>query len=378
MRRVTILFFIVILLSGSSNLITKTATNSDAVDEWVQTKMQEFDIPGLSLVVIRGGQIVKQSSYGLASIEFDVPVSKETVFQIASTTKGFTGVGIMMLVEEGKLRLSDRIGDIIPGLPSHWRELTVHQIMTHTSGLPRILETPGTVTGKEEIPGESFQDAVNWVSQKPNEFNPGEKWVYNQTGYMLAKWIIELKSGKSWETFAAERIFAPSGMTSTTFGDLREIIKGRAGIYERHPGGGKRRYYRLVVDHRLTTAAGINTTSSDMAKWLMALQGGKLLKKSSLDILWTPVKLNNGKFFEWPTGDMALLYGLGWMILEFPGGHRAVGGEGGSYNAHLYFPEQDLTVVVLTNRIESHDASLVIGIAQQYIPELKTEKNQQK
>ena len=92
---------------------------------------------------------------------------------------------------------------------------------------------------KEEIPGESFQDAVNWISRKPNEFSPGEKWVYNQTGYMLTKWIIELKSGKSWEEFAADRIFVPSGMSSTTFGDLRDIIRGRASIYERHPKGGK-------------------------------------------------------------------------------------------------------------------------------------------
>jgi CubicO group peptidase (beta-lactamase class C family) len=350
-------------------------TNSDEVDDWIQTKMQEFDIPGLSLVVIKDGKILRHNSYGLASIEFDVPVSNETVFQIASTTKGFTGLGIMMLVEEGKLSLSDRIGDIIPGLPPLWREVTVRQIMTHTSGLPRILDTPGTVTGKEEIPGESFQDAVDWISRKPNEFGPGEKWVYNQTGYMLAKWIIELKSGKSWEKFAAERIFVPSGMSSTTFGDLREIIRGRASIYERHPKGGKSRYYRLIVDHRLTTAAGINTTSGNMAKWLIALQSEKLLKKSSLDVLWNPIKLKNGEFFKMPAGDKTIKYGLGWMIMEFPSGHRAVGGEGGTYNAYLYFPVQDLAVVVLTNRIESNDLGLVIGIAEQYIPELKTEEN---
>ena len=161
MRLIIILLFITILLSGSSNLTMKICTNSDAVNEWIQTRMQEFDILGLSLVVIKDGKIVRHNSYGLASIEFDVPVSNETVFQIASTTKGFTGVGIMMLVEEGKLSLSDRIGDIIPGIPPLWKEVTVRQIMTHTSGLPRILDTPGTVTGKEEIPGESFQDAVD-------------------------------------------------------------------------------------------------------------------------------------------------------------------------------------------------------------------------
>jgi CubicO group peptidase (beta-lactamase class C family) len=372
-----LLIFIPILLSGLSNPATKANTDTDPVNEWIQAKMQEFDIPGLSLVVIKDGKIIRHNSYGLASIEFDVPVSNETVFQIASTTKGFTGVGIMMLVEEGKLSLSDRIGDVLPGIPSSWKDVTVRQIMTHTSGLPRILETPGTMTGKEEIPGESFKDAVNWLSRKPNEFSPGEKWVYNQTGYMLAKWIIELKSGKSWEEFAKERIFVPSGMSSTSFGGLRDIVMKRATIYEGHPKKGKRQFDKLIVDPRITTAAGINTTSGDMAKWLIALEKEKLLKKSFLDVLWTPIKLKNGEFFKMPVGDMKLKYGLGWMIIEFPSGHRAVGGEGGSYNAFLYFPEQDLAVVVLTNRMESHDLRLVIGIARQYIPELKTEKSRQ-
>lgn len=99
MRCITLLLFIAILLFGSSNLFLKAGTNSDAVDQWIQTKMGEFDVPGLSLVVPKDGKIVKHNSYGLASIEFDVPVSDKTVFQIASTTKGFTGVGIMMLVE---------------------------------------------------------------------------------------------------------------------------------------------------------------------------------------------------------------------------------------------------------------------------------------
>ncbi len=191
----------------------------------------------------------------------------------------------------------------------------------------------------------------------------------------MAKWIIELKSGMSWENFAAERIFVPSGMSSTTFGDLREIIRGRACIYERHPKGGKGRYDRLIVDHRVTTAAGINTTSGDMAKWLIALRSEKLLKKSSLDVMWTPIRLKNGKIFEMPLGDKNGKYGLGWMIIEFPSGHCAVGGEGGTYNAYLYFPEQDLAVVVLTNKRGINDIGLVIGIAEQYIPELKTEQN---
>ena len=110
MRLIIILLFIPILLSGSSNLTMKICTNSDAVNEWIQTKMQEFDIPGLSLLVIKDGKIIKHNSYGLASIEFDVPVSNETVFQIASTTKGFTGVGIMMSVEEGRILRNASMG----------------------------------------------------------------------------------------------------------------------------------------------------------------------------------------------------------------------------------------------------------------------------
>ncbi|MFC2164313.1 serine hydrolase domain-containing protein [Acidobacteriota bacterium] len=372
MHRVIMIVFTLILWLGSSTSSAKLPANPDEIDALIHAKMQEFDIPGLSLVVIKGRQIIKQQSYGLASLEFDVPITEKTVFQIASTTKGFTGVGIMMLVEEGKLSLDDKIVDILPGISPQWDEVTVRQIMTHTSGLPRILDIPGQVTGKEEIPGKSYQDAIEWISQKPNEFKPGEKWVYNQTGYMLASMIIEAKSGKSWEEFAQERFFDPLGMSSTTFGDLRELIRERASIYENHPKGGNRPFHKLIIDHRLFTAAGINTTPGDMAKWLIALQESKLLKQSSLDLLWTPAKLGNGKYFEMPVENLKLKYGIGWFILDFPSGHHTVGGEGGSYNAFLHFPKQELTVVVLTNKVGSNDLFIVIDVAKKIIPALQT------
>jgi len=373
MRRLIILIFALILWIASSIPCAEIIANPDEIDTLIHTKMKEFNIPGLSLAVIKGSQIIKQQSYGLASLEFDVPVTEKTVFQIASTTKGFTGVGIMMLVEEGKLELDDKIADILPGIPQQWNDVTVRHIMTHTSGLPRILDIPGQVTGKEEIPGESFQDAIEWISQKSNEFKPGEKWVYNQTGYMLASMIIQEKSGISWEEFAQERFFDPLGMSSTTFGDLSELIQRRSSIYEKHPKGGNRPFLKLVIDHRLLTAAGINTTPDDMAKWLIALQEGKLLTQSSLDVLWTPVKLNNGKSFEMPVKSLQLKYGIGWFILDFPNGHHAVGGEGGSYNAFLYFPEQDLTVIAMTNKVGSNDLFIVIEVANKFIEGLQIE-----
>jgi len=374
MFRVAMLFFILIVWIVSSTPCTETTGSSDDVDTLIQAKIKEFTIPGLSLAVIKGRKIIKRQSYGLASLEFEVPVTEKTVFPIASTTKGYTGVAIMMLVEEGKLKLDDKIADILPGIPSQWREITVSQIMTHTSGLPRILDVPGQVTGKEEIPGESFQDAIDWISQKQTEFQPGTKWVYNQTGYMLANMIIQAKSGKTWEEFAKERFFDPLGMSSTTFGDLRELIPGRSSLYEKHPNGGNRPFHKLIVDHRLLTAAGINTTPGDMAKWVIALQEKKLLTQSSLDVLWTPVKLSNGEYFEMPLQSVKLKYGIGWFILDFPSGHHAVGGEGGSYNAFLHFPEQDFTVIVLTNKVGSNDLFLAIDVAKAYIPGLQTEK----
>ena len=107
-----------------------------------------------------------------------------------------------------------------------------------------------------------------------------------------------------------------------------------------------------------------------MAKWLIALQEEKLLKQSSLDVLWTPVKLINGKYFEMPVENLKLKYGIGWFILDFPSGHQAVGGEGGSYNAFLLFPEQDLTVIVMTNKVGSNDLFIAIDVAKKYIPGL--------
>lgn len=344
------------------------------VDDYVREEMRQRKIPGLTLAVIQNGKVVKQTAYGLANVELNVPATLDTVYQIASVTKSFTGAAIMALVEEGRLSLDDKVAKWLPSIPAAWNEVTVRHCLTHTSGLPDLHEDECS-----EYIADTREEALQKLARLPVVSKPGEKWSYNQTGFMLAGMIIETLSGMSFEDFLHQRFFRPLGMTSTRFGDYREIIPKRASIYTR--------YKRCRVDEKVSPdkiytlqngyvyepfmypGAGLNTTSGDLVKWNLAVDSGRVLKKATLDEMWMPVKLNDGKVLH---VDGTLGYAIGWSVDDRPG-HKAVGHSGGDSTSYWRFVDDKLTVIVLTNCQGADPRSLVRGVAALYVPAIAAE-----
>jgi CubicO group peptidase (beta-lactamase class C family) len=343
---------------------------ADGVDDYVLSEMRKRHLPAVAVVVIREGKVVKEKAYGLANVELKVAADEETLFQIASTTKAFTATAVMSLVEEGKISLDERVRRILPQLPLAWNGVTVRHLLTHTSGLPDVVVSEDS----DEVIAQTRPEALRKLARMPVRSRPGAKWAYNQTGYVLLGMIIEKVSGVGFEEFMARRFFRPLGMTHTRFGDDREVVAGRASMYTRYEQQTDQKVspaglwtYRNLYPTYLYMAAGLNTTVGDMANWDIAMTEGRILKPSTLEEMWRPVRLSDGKVFR--LDDKTLGYGCGWLVDERPG-HKAVGHTGSDATAYLRFLDDHLSVVVLTNCQGAQPSDLAFGIAALYVPAL--------
>ncbi|HUQ32576.1 MAG TPA: serine hydrolase domain-containing protein, partial [Pyrinomonadaceae bacterium] len=321
------------------------------------------------LAVIRDGRVIKEKAYGWANLELKIPATTDTVFLLASVTKIFTATAIMALVEDGKLSPEDKIRKLLPRLPLKWSGVTVRHLLTHTSGLPDVSLGQDT----DAVISDTREGALKKLPGMPMPSRPGAQWSYNQTNYMLLAMIVEKVSGKSFEEFLAERFFRPLGMTSTSFGDSREIVPNRASGYTRfrrqtdeNVSPDRVWNYHNVMPSYLNNAGGLNTTVGDMAKWDLALTEGRILKPSTLNQMWTAVKLSNGKTFRL---EESLGYGYGYLVDDTPH-HKAVGHSGGAATAYIRYLEDKISIVVLTNCQGSEPEDIIFNVAALYVSAL--------
>lgn len=343
---------------------------TDSIDLLLKDKMQKLRIPALQLAVVQHGKLVKLKSYGIANLENSVPASDESIFSINSCTKAFVGVAIMQLQEEGKLNVNDPVSKYLDSLPVAWKGLTLKQLLSNSSGLPNIIDEYEQI-----IASGNEQAAWEMVKTLPMEFKPGEKFSYNQTGHVILGRIINQLSGENFSKFIEDRQFKVAGMSHTTFGDSYSVIPHSAGAYStagningRWTTGGILRNDFVKFPAFFRTAAGILSNAEDIASWIIALQDGRLLKeKSSLDILWTPAILNNGKvggFNKLVNG-----YALGWPTVTRED-HPAAAPVGGMRSTFFVYPKDDLSIVVLTNLQGANPEWFIDEIAAQYIPDM--------
>jgi CubicO group peptidase (beta-lactamase class C family) len=337
------------------------ASQPDGVEAFLRTQMQKRHIPGLQVAVVQHGKIVRLGAYGLANIQDSIPVSNQTLFQVNSITKAFTGVAIMQLVEAGKLDLAASPSRYLVGLPAAWHAVTIRQLVTHMSGIPDIWDDQGKLIADG--------DSASWakVQSLPMEFAPGSRFKYNQANYVLLGKLIDKLGGEPFAQFIKERQFDVAGMPQSGFYDSHDVVPHSARVYRITDGN-----LRCVYDDfppSLRTAAGINTTAESIARWVIALQQGQLLKaKDSLATLWTPGLLNNGS----PSGFGGPLqgYAIGWPM-TVPPEERAVGGIGGGRSAFFVYPDHDLAVIILTNLQFGAPESLVFEVAGHYVRSLR-------
>jgi CubicO group peptidase (beta-lactamase class C family) len=337
------------------------------VDAFVGAEMREQRIPGLALAVLREGKVAKAQGYGLANVELNVAVKPETVFQTGSVGKQFTATAVMMLVEEGKVGLDDKLSNYLEGTPGAWKDVTVRNLLTHTSGIADYTGREYTKAGGlinlrgDYTEAELYQKLV----QLPLNFETGTKWKYSNTGYVLLGFLIHKVTGEFYGDFLQERIFRPLGMSATRIISEADIVPNRASGYELVKGEIKNQEWVSATLN--TTADGaLYTNFVDLGKWDAALYTEKLLKRGSFEQMWTPVKLKDGKTHP---------YGFGWFLNEV-NGHRLIEHDGSwqgfTMNISRYVDDK-LTVIVMTNLDSGHakPERVAHGVAGIYVGALK-------
>jgi CubicO group peptidase (beta-lactamase class C family) len=330
---------------------------SAAVTDYVKAEMQRQHIPGLSLLVVKSGKIVRAEGFGLANVELQVPVKPETIFQSGSVGKQFTATAVMMLVEEGKIGLDDPLTKYFADAPVSWKEVTVRELLSHTAGFgdyPKDFNFRKDWTEDEEL---------KLIESTPLAYPPGTSWAYSNFGYVTLGILIHRVTGEFYGDFLQQRIFQPLGMQSTRIISEADIVPNRAAGYRLVKGELKNQEWVAPLVN--TTADGsLYFSILDLAKWNDALYTEKLLKHSSLDLMWTPVKLKNGQ----PNKGH---YGFGWFIDE-RAGHRCIHHDGswqGFETAIDRYVDDQLTVVALANLADSQPGKITQHVAEIYLAE---------
>jgi CubicO group peptidase (beta-lactamase class C family) len=345
------------LLFTIRSVQAQSPATTSAVTEYVKAEMQRQHIPGLSLLVVKGGKVVRAEGFGLANMELQVPVKPETIFQSGSVGKQFTATAVMMLVEEGKIGLDDPLTKYFADAPPAWRNVTVRELLSHTAGFgdyPKDFDMRKDWTEAEEL---------KLIESLPLAYPPGTKWDYSNLGYVTLGILIHRVTGEFYGDFLQQRIFQPLGMSTTLIISEADIVPNRAAGY---------RVVKGELKNQEWVAPMVNTTADgslyfnilDLAKWDAALYTEKLLKRSSLDLMWTPVKLKNGQTNK---GN----YGFGWFI-EQRAGQRCIHHDGawqGFETAIDRYVDDQLTVVVLSNLEGAEPGKITQHVAEMYLAE---------
>jgi len=355
--------FAALLFAAAAQAISEEPTSA-TVEEFVNPELRAQHIPGVALAVVRDGRIILAAGYGMVNVELGVPTKPESIFQTGSVGKQFTATAVMMLVEESKVGLDDKISKYFPDSPPAWKEITVRHLLTHTSGIPDYTEekSGGGINMRTDY---TEEELVKKIAGLPLDFQPGEKWSYSNSGYLILGVLIHHVSGEFYGNFLQRRVFQPLQMTSTRIISEADIIPNRSAGYRLVKGELKNQEW--VSPSLNTTADGaLYTNVLDLAKWDAALYTEKLLKKSSFDQMWTPVKLNSGKTSP---------YGFGWRVTEV-NGHRLLehGGAWQGFTMHiLRYVDDKLTTIVMTNLDSGHSnpSKIAQGVAALYVPALK-------
>lgn len=328
----------------------------DEVDDLVRERMAREKIPGLTLAVVRGGKVVRSAGYGVASAELPAPATADTVYEIGSITKPFTAMLVLMLVEEGKVKLDESVTTYVPKLPEAWKPVTVKHLLNHTSGLP--IYTAATDFLKLAREEHTRAQILKLVADKPPEFPPGTAWKYNNTGYFLLGMLIEEVTGRTYGEIIKDRITGPLKMDATRPDNPRAVVAGRARGHGLLLGT---TVNRDPITTSSSFAAGcLLSTVGDLAKYDAALKEGRFLKPSSYEIMYDTTKLPGGKSHP---------YGFGW-ITETTDGKRLYAHDGGTpgfataLHRHV---DDDLTVIVLTNLADARAGGIAEAVARQVV-----------
>lgn len=333
------------------------------IDAAVKQDVAAGRVAGVSVAVLRHGKLEFEKGYGRANLELPAPVNARTVFRIGSLTKQFTAAAVLLLAEQGKLKIDDRLSLYLPKFPRA-SEVTLRDLLDHTSGIHNFTEGP--VIDKISTSGATVDELVADIAgQTPlYDFEPGTGWWYSNSNYALLGAVIEKVSGKSWAAFLKSEVFDRLKMANTRGDNARDVVPGRASGYSLDGGTPGKFRNAAFTDMSVPYAAGaLRSTAGDMAKWNAALFGGKLLKPASLKEMLAPGHLRNGaetqtaiawpggKAFAPPAGYVPGPYAFG-LDHHSENGRRIIGHDGsiaGFDSVMQTYVDEGLTIIVLTN-----------------------------
>ncbi|WP_405606104.1 serine hydrolase [Polaribacter sp. Asnod1-A03] len=320
---------------------------------------------GVSALVAKDGKVVYRKAFGKANLELDVAMTPENVFQVGSITKQFTAVSILMLLEEGKLNLEDEITKFIPDYPTKGKKITIHHLLTHTSGIKSY--TSMSSFGQVATLKKSPLEFIDFFKKEPMDFNPGEKYLYNNSGYFILGYIIEKVSGMSYPEFIQKRIFDKIYMKSSYYGSHSQLIKNRASGYQKNKEFTNAQYISLTLPY---AAGSIMSSVDDMLKWQTAIATNVFVKENTIRKAFTNYTLNNGDKIN---------YGYGWSLDEINGVSTIE--HGGSIPGYksmgVFVPSKNVYVILFSNCDCKSPTNVAIEIAALTIdkPILKKENS---
>ena len=373
-RRLPLFVSAFILLLGVQNqslaqsvapITAETARRIDALfAAWDNTRS-----PGCALGVSRKGNLVYSRGYGMSNLEYYVPITTDSVFDVASISKQFTAFSIALLASDGQLSLDDDIRRYLPELPDYGQRITIRQLLTHTSGLrnvPVLLglagwrfsdDAPESAAAPSPLNEPMTEDDVLRMAarQKSLDSVPGTEYLYNNGGYILLAVVVKRVSGQSLREFAEARIFGPLGMRDSQFvDDPNVIVRRRTSAYQPRPGGG---WSIQIPLYRVVGNTGLYTTVGDLLKWQQNFVDARVGGRALVDEMQTFGRLNDAR---------TIGYGFGLGLGVFRGlrsfGH---GGDDFGYISDVVrYPDHDLAIAVLCNRDSINPSGLGRSVAE--------------
>lgn len=330
------LLALIALLILNSQSVCHAQNLESNIDSLLRAKYPS-NAPGAVFLVSKNGNVIYKKAFGLANLELNVPMKPDNVFEIGSMTKQFTAISILMLIETGKLNLDDEITKFIPNYPTNGNKITIHHLLTHTSGIKSFTSMRElNVISKNDLTPSGL---IDFFKNEPMDFAPGEKFKYNNSGYAILGYIIETITGQKYADFIEKNIFKKLEMKGSRYASHSEVIPNRASGYQNKDGYKNRREISFTLPY---SSGSLMSTVDDLFKWQEALKNNILIGEKTTEKAFTNYTLNNGEHIN---------YGYGWHLKTIAGvSSREHGGEiFGFKSMAVYLPGTDVYVIGLNN-----------------------------
>lgn len=365
MRKILVLLLILLTSIINAHSQNNILINHSEIDKTIEFLKDSFNIPGIAAGIAMNDKVLYKKALGFSNLETRTPLKLNSMWHICSISKQFAAVAMMKLAEENRVQLSDKIHLYIDSLNDNYDGITVHDLLSQTSGIKDYLN-------EKNLYGHSWKEVRKNIFSDTLNFTPGSQWRYSNTGFWTIAKIIEDISGINYERYLQKNFFSVLEMKNTRRITASEIINQRVNGYVYRNGN----FYNSTVDINQFSGQGdgdMMTTLEDLLKWNLALVKGKIIPRNLVDKLWTPTLLNNGEIAEvFPNS--RIYYGLGWFI-KYLNETKIVWTPGSGFGfstSSQYIPQYNLTIIVFCNKQQFLMADQIgFRIAQKLISQPK-------